>query len=70
MGNKINKAGSRRQFFSALLTAKPVEKVKLLTAEGKLVEVEKTLYDTLSAKQKVTNKEIYQWMKNPSKDNH
>lgn len=70
MGNKKNTAGSRRGFFSSLLKSKPVEKVKLLTADGKLVEVDKVFYDELTTKQKVANKEIYQWMKNPSKDNH
>jgi hypothetical protein len=39
----------------------------MLTADGKLVEVDKAAYDQLASKQKATNKEIYDWMKNPSK---
>jgi hypothetical protein len=40
--------------------------VKMLTADGKLVEVDKTVLDA-AEKQKVSNKEILAWMKNPSK---
>jgi len=43
------------------------EKVKMLTADGKLVEVDKVVFDAAS-KQKVNNKEILQWMNNPSKN--
>ena len=57
---------SRRLFFSKLLNSKK-EKVKMLTADGKLVEVDKDVLDAAS-KQKVSNKEILQWMKNPSKN--
>ena len=45
------------------------EKVKMLTADGKLVEVDKAVLDAAS-KQKVNNKEILQWMKNPSKNDN
>ena len=62
MGN--NK--SRRSFFNGLLNSKK-EKVKMLTADGKLVEVDKDVLDAAS-KQKVNNQEILQWMKNPSKN--
>ena len=60
---------SRRWFLTGglLEKAKP-EMVKMLTADGKLVEVEKAIFDMVSTKQKATNKEIYDWMKNPSKD--
>ncbi len=78
MGNKKNKERSRRGFLTFLLTgkennpgttqAKP-EMVKMLTADGKLVEVSKTIVDEMSKKQKASNKEIYAWMKNPSKEN-
>ena len=61
--NETNK--SRRSFFSGLLHPKK-EKVKMLTADGKLVEVDKAVLDPAS-KQKVNNKEILQWMNNPSK---
>ena len=64
--NKKN-SNARRQFFSKLFQPKPAEKVKLLTADGQLVEVEKDLYNMVKGK-KVTNQEIYDWMKNPSKE--
>ena len=64
--NKQPANKSRRSFLSGLLTSKK-EKVKMLTADGKLVEVDKDVLDAAS-KQKVTNKEILQWMNNPSKN--
>jgi len=65
MGNN-NQDKSRRSFFSGLF--KPTkEKVKMLTADGKLVEIDKDVLDA-AAGQKVNNKEILQWMKNPSKN--
>lgn len=65
---------SRRNFLSLFLsgdkkTDNP-EMVKMLTADGKLVEVSKAVLDEVSKKQKSTNKEIYDWMKNPCKDNN
>lgn len=64
MGN----SKTRRHFFSMLFTLdKKIEKIKMLTADGKLVEVDKEAYDQLTSKQKASNKEIYDWMKNPSK---
>lgn len=59
-------ATSRRQFFSFLIRDKK-ETIKMLTADGKLVEVDKAVYDQVAGKQKATNKEIYDWMENPSK---
>ncbi|MDI1354510.1 MAG: hypothetical protein PSX36_06315 [bacterium] len=46
------------------------EKMKMLTPDGKLVEIDKSLFDKLSTKKKASNSEIYQWMNNPSKDNN
>lgn len=46
------------------------EKMKMLTPDGKLVEIDKALFDKLSTKKKANNSEIYQWMNNPSKDNN
>lgn len=71
MDNKKTNLKSRRSFFSLLMgekdkTMKP-EMIKMLTAEGKLVEVDKAILDEIVKKQKATNKEIYDWMKNPSK---
>jgi len=57
---------SRRSFFTGLLNLSK-EKVKMLTADGKLVEVDKAVFDAAN-KQKVNNKEILQWMSNPSKN--
>jgi len=64
--NKNETDRSRRSFFTSLLSPKK-EKVKMLTADGKLVEVDKDVFDAAS-KQKVNNKEILQWMNNPSKN--
>jgi hypothetical protein len=64
--NEPNK--SRRSFFTGLLNSKK-EKVKMLTADGKLVEIDKAVLDAAN-KQKVNNKEILQWMKNPSKNDN
>lgn len=61
-----NQDKSRRSFFSDLFTSKK-QKVKMLTADGKLVEIDKEVLEAAS-KQKVNNKEILQWMKNPSKN--
>jgi len=62
---------SRRWFLSGGLkdTGKK-EMVKMLTADGKLVEVDKAIFDKIATKQKATNKEIYDWMQNPSKENN
>ena len=64
--NKNETNRSRRSFFTGLLNLKK-EKVKMLTADGKLVEVDKAVFDAAN-KQKVNNKEILQWMNNPSKN--
>ena len=62
---------SRRWFLTGGLLdrVKKKEMVKMLTADGKLVEIEKSVLDAASTKQKASNKEIYKWMDNPSKDN-
>lgn len=64
--NKNENNRSRRSFFTGLMNLNK-EKVKMLTADGKLVEVDKAVFDAAN-KQKVNNKEILQWMNNPSKD--
>jgi hypothetical protein len=75
MGNtKKTDDKSRRDFLSLFLSVdkkavKP-EMVKMLTADGKLVEVSKAILDEVAKKQKATNKEIYTWMNNPSKENN
>lgn len=72
MGNS-KKPGNRdrRWFLSFLLGAgkdetKP-DMVKMLTADGKLVEVERSVLDKAATKKASTNQEIYNWMDNPSK---
>lgn len=57
---------SRRQFFSRLLNNQ-TEKVKMLTPEGKLVEVDKAIVDAARQNKKASNKDIFDWMQNPSK---
>jgi hypothetical protein len=70
---------SRRSFLSLLFagdreklldeaSGKDSEKVKMLTADGKLVEVDKRVFDEAQKRVKATNKEIYNWMNNPSKE--
>ena len=67
MGNNKNETDrSRRSFFAGFLNPKK-EKVKMLTADGKLVEIDKDVIDAAN-KQKVNNAEILRWMKNPSKN--
>lgn len=77
MGNKNHKDRNRRGFLSFLLSGKEntpapdkrnAEMVKMLTAEGKLVEVNKAILNEVAKKQKATNKEILDWMKNPCKE--
>jgi hypothetical protein len=79
MENNKHKDKDRKWFLSLLLSAVDnnkikdsgtVEKVKMLTADGKLVEVDKSVLEAASKKQKSSNKEIYDWMKNPSKENN
>lgn len=69
MGNsKKTETKSRRWFLSlGISESTPKEKVKMLTADGKLVEVDKAVIDAAGG-DKVSNKEILQWMKNPSKN--
>jgi hypothetical protein len=72
--NKKPEEKSRRWFLSLFApTDKKVIKtgmVKMLTADGKLVEIDKAILEAASKKQKSTNKEIYNWMQNPSKENN
>lgn len=66
MGNQKKQQGSRRWFLTSLSGTK-AEKIKMLTPDGKLVEVDKSLVDNATSKTKAGNREIYEWMKNPSK---
>jgi predicted SnoaL-like aldol condensation-catalyzing enzyme len=64
--NKENNA--RREFFSRFLNTKKEKKVKMLTPDGKLVEVDQSVINKAMNKKKVTSKDIYNWMENPSKE--
>jgi predicted metal-dependent phosphotriesterase family hydrolase len=72
--NKKSDDRSRRWFLSLFTTADKKDAkpgmVKMLTADGKLVEIDKAVLEAASKKQKSTNKEIYDWMENPSKENN
>jgi hypothetical protein len=62
---------TRRWFVSGgLVDNEKREMVKMLTADGQLVEVDKAIFDQVANKKKATNKEIYDWMQNPSKENN
>lgn len=61
--DKQNK--SRRWFLSGGLTERK-EMVKMLTPDGKLVLVERSIVEK-APKEKVTNQDILKWMNNPSK---
>ena len=70
MGDNKNPSNkSRRWFLTGGLLDNGIKKemVKMLTADGKLVEIEKSVLEAATKNQKSTNKEIYNWMENPSK---
>lgn len=67
--NQKQSENSRRQFLTKLLGSKP-EKVKMLTPDGKLVEVDKAIAEAATTNKKATNKDIYNWMENPSKNSN
>ena len=70
--NNNDNAKSRRWFLSLFTAADKkatsANMVKMLTADGKIVEVDKAILEKASKKQKATNKEIFDWMDNPSKE--
>ena len=73
MGDNKKTDDKSRRWFLSLLSAKDKKAtkpgmVKMLTADGKLVEIEQTVLDAAKKNQKATNKEIYDWMQNPSKE--
>ncbi len=62
-----DKSQSRRWFLSVFSGRKPVaEKVKMLTPDGKLVEVDKAMLDKARQGKKASNTDILQWMDQPS----
>ena len=75
MGDHKKPDDKSRRWFLSLLTAVENKEtkpgmVKMLTADGKLVEIDKAVLEAASKKQKSSNKEIYDWMNNPSKENN
>ena len=71
MGNQNNRKGSRRWFLGFALdrdNSGDEEMVKMLTADGRLVSVKKSAIIKVSTTGKTTNKDIYVWMNNPSKE--
>lgn len=73
MGNNNKQDGSRRWFLSLFAPgtkkAENTDTVKMLTADGKLVEVDRSVLDAATERKKAANKDIYEWMNNPSKEN-
>jgi hypothetical protein len=75
MGNNKSETDKDRRWFLSLFTASEKESenpemVKMLTADGKLVQINKAVLEAVSKNKKSTNKEIFDWMDNPSKDNN
>jgi hypothetical protein len=75
MENKDNAEEKGRRWFLSLFSGADKSEtnpgmVKMLTADGKLVQIDKAVLEAASKKQKSTNKEIYDWMNNPSKENN
>lgn len=78
MGNTSKETMSRRGFLrlrfltgntdQAKTPAAGGETVKMLTADGKLVEVDKSIADQFTGAPAVSNKDILTWMNNPSKN--
>ena len=69
--NKKTDNKSRRQFFSSLLSgetkAASSDRVKMLTPDGKMVEVDRSVFEQAANRKKASLQDIYQWMDNPSK---
>ena len=71
MGNNKKHDGNRRWFLSLFTQGgkKPAGSgtVKMLTPDGKLVEIERSVLDAATNRKPATNESIYEWMDNPSK---
>lgn len=73
MGNTANTPAKSRRWFLSLLKpagtkATTKEMVKMLTADGKLVEIEKSVLVAIATKKQSSKQDIYNWMQNPSKE--
>ena len=74
MGNNNSTGGKSRRDFLSIFSlhdkkAAAPEMVKMLTPDGKLVSVDKAMLDKAMKNKKASNQEIFDWMKNPSKEN-
>jgi light-regulated signal transduction histidine kinase (bacteriophytochrome) len=68
--NQLNNK-TRRSFLTGGLADKgKKDMIKMLSADGNIVEVERSVVEAASTKQRSSNQEIYQWMNNPSKENN
>ena len=77
------KKRDRRNFISSILTGgtavgsiNPVSanpkstngsKIKMLTADGRLVEIDKSVFEKKAGLQKASDKEVYEWMSDKHK---
>lgn len=72
MGQAQKTISSSRRKFLSLFGLTPNnskgEKVKLLTADGKLMEVDKAVLEKIATKEKASKQDILAWMNNPSKE--
>lgn len=64
---KKDPSQTRREFLS-LFKKKEEELIKMLTPDGKLVQVPRSIIDKSDNRQKASNKDIYSWMNNPTKN--
>jgi hypothetical protein len=71
MGDSNKPGNSSRRSFLAAFTSpgrrQKAETIKMLTPDGKLVEVDKNIVAAATNRSKANNEAILQWMENPSK---
>ena len=56
-----DKKKSRREFLNLWNSQSSTEKIKMLTPDGQLVEVDKRLIEKIKSGKKASNKEILDW---------
>lgn len=76
---KNNRRGFLKKIFAAsatvgftgatgINTKAGTEKIKMLTADGKLVEVDKSILDKATDKKRASNEEVFKWMSSKQKN--
>jgi hypothetical protein len=63
--NSVITAGTAAAVITPLipdLKPKTMDKVKMLTPDGKLVEVDQSVIEKATGSKKATNKEVFEWM--------